>query len=74
MAPYTGPKDLLTAREVAARLSISPRTLYRLLDRGAFPPPVRFGRRHVRWKTSDVQRYLDALQPGPDPRNGPKPS
>lgn len=65
MLPYTGPKDLLTAREVAARLSISPRTLYRMLSRKQFPPPVRLGRKWVRWKTTDVQRYLDALKPGP---------
>jgi prophage regulatory protein len=65
MAPYAGPKDLLTAREVAARLSISIRTVYRMLDRGQFPRPIRLGRRGVRWKTTDVQRYLEGLQPGP---------
>ena len=65
MAPYSGPKDLLTAREVAARLSISIRTVYRMLDRGQFPRPIRLGRRGVRWKTTDVQRYLEGLQPGP---------
>jgi prophage regulatory protein len=65
MAPYSGPKDLLTAREVAARLSISQRTIYRLMKRKQFPRPVRLGTRHVRWKASDVQRYLDGLKPGP---------
>ena len=65
MARYDGPKDLLTAREVAARLSISCRTIYRLMQRQQFPPPVRVGRRGVRWKTTDVQRYLEGLQPGP---------
>jgi prophage regulatory protein len=64
MAPYLGPKDLLTSREVSARLSISIRTLYRMLQRGQFPRPIRLGRRGVRWKTADVQRYLDTLQPG----------
>jgi prophage regulatory protein len=63
MAPYDGPKDLLTAREVAARLSLSCRTLYRLIQRGQFPRPVRVGRRGVRWRVSDVQRYLDGLRP-----------
>jgi excisionase family DNA binding protein len=65
MISYTGPKDLLTARELANRLSISLRTLYRMLARGQLPQPIRLGRRHVRWKATDVQRYLDGLQPGP---------
>jgi excisionase family DNA binding protein len=65
MARYDGPKDLLTAREVAARLSISRRTIYRMMERKQFPQPVRLGTRHVRWKTTDVQRYLDGLKPGP---------
>ena len=65
MVSYTGPKDLLTAREVANRLSISLRTLYRMLARGQLPRPIRLGRRHVRWKAIDVQHYLDQLKPGP---------
>ena len=65
MTPYTGPKDLLTAQEVAGRLSISLRTLYRMVERGQFPPPIRRSRRWVRWKTTDVQHYLDTLKPGP---------
>jgi excisionase family DNA binding protein len=64
MAPYTGPRDLLAAPEVAARLSICVRTLRRLVVRGVFPQPIRFGPRHVRWKATDVQRYLDSLKPG----------
>jgi prophage regulatory protein len=54
-------KDLLTARDVAARLSMSTRTLYRLVAAGSFPRPVRLGRRFARWRASDVQRFLDGL-------------
>jgi excisionase family DNA binding protein len=60
----SGCKELLTAQEVAYRLSIGVRTLYRLVQRGEFPPPVRQGPRMVRWKAADVQRYIDALRPG----------
>jgi excisionase family DNA binding protein len=60
----SGPKDLLTAREVAYRLSISRRTLYRMLARGEFPLPVRRSRRWVRWRTRDLQQVLDSLRPG----------
>lgn len=53
--------DLLTARQVADRLCVSIRTLYRLLDRGELPQPVRYTRKLVRWKRSDIDRYLESL-------------
>jgi prophage regulatory protein len=54
-------KDLLTARDVAARLSMSTRTLYRLVAAGEFPRPVRRGRKWVRWRNEDIRRFLAAL-------------
>ncbi|HJT78820.1 MAG TPA: helix-turn-helix domain-containing protein [Gemmataceae bacterium] len=56
-------KELLTAREVAHRLSIGVRTLYSMVRRGEFPKPIRPGKRLVRWKAADVQRYIDSLRP-----------
>ena len=64
-------KDLLSPHEVADRLSIASSTLWRMVARGQFPPPIRFSRRLVRWKTRDLQTYLDSLSartaPGPKP-------
>lgn len=54
-------RDLLNARQVAERLSISMRSLYRLVARGAFPQPIRYTRKLVRWKAADVERYLASL-------------
>jgi predicted DNA-binding transcriptional regulator AlpA len=62
--PLSGPKgaqDLLTSQQVADRLSISVRTLWRLVARGSFPQPIRYNRKLVRWKTVEVDRYIDAL-------------
>ena len=53
--------DLMTAQEVADRLSFSVRTVYRLVARGVLPKPVRFNRKLVRWKKSDIDRYLASL-------------
>jgi excisionase family DNA binding protein len=60
---YPDPRgvDLLTSQQVAARLSISVRTLWRLLARGIIPEPIRYNRRLVRWKTTEVDRYLNEL-------------
>jgi excisionase family DNA binding protein len=56
-------KDLLTAREVALRLGIGVRTLWRWTASGQLPPPVRTGSsgRIVRWKAADIQRFVEQL-------------
>ena len=53
--------DLLTAKDVARRLSIGVRTLWRLVAQGKFPQPIRYTRKLVRWKTADVDRYIQSL-------------
>jgi excisionase family DNA binding protein len=57
------PPDLLTAQEVARRLSIGVRTLYRLVRCDVVPRPIRFNRRLVRWRAADIERYLRGLPP-----------
>jgi excisionase family DNA binding protein len=56
-------KDLLTARDVADRLSISVRTVWRMTARGVLPQPVRYNRKLVRWKAADIDRYVASLAP-----------
>jgi excisionase family DNA binding protein len=53
--------DLLTSQQVADRLAVSVRTLWRLVAAGKVPQPVRYNRKLVRWKNSEVKRYIDAL-------------
>ena len=53
---------LLTVDQVADRLQVSRRTIYRLKDHGAFPEPIHVGRA-VRWQESDVKQYLDEARP-----------
>ena len=52
---------LMTPQQVAKRLEVSVRTLWRLARQPGFPQPVRFSRKLVRWKEADVQRYIAAL-------------
>jgi predicted DNA-binding transcriptional regulator AlpA len=56
-------KDLLTPRDVAGRMSVAIRTLWRMVERDGFPQPVRFTRKLVRWRTRDVERYVAKLRP-----------
>lgn len=53
--------ELLTSQQVAERLSVSVRTLWRLVAAGKFPQPVRYNRKLVRWKTTEVARYIETL-------------
>jgi excisionase family DNA binding protein len=54
-------QDLLTSQQVADRLSVSVRTLWRLVARGIVPQPIRYNRKLVRWKAADLDHYIEAL-------------
>jgi excisionase family DNA binding protein len=49
---------LLTDAEVAILLAISRRQVWRLVNTGELPPPIRFGR-STRWRRNDIERCLN---------------
>ena len=53
-------EKLLTVRELAERLGISPGTAYHWLCQGRLPC-VRFSKRCVRFRKSDVEKMLEQL-------------
>jgi predicted DNA-binding transcriptional regulator AlpA len=63
MPPTQIHQDMLSAKAIAGRLGIAPRTLWRMVRRGHFPQPIRFNRKLVRWRARDVQIYFDSLRP-----------
>jgi len=56
-------RDLLTVEQVAERLSMSVRSLQRMVKHGKFPPPIRYTRRLVRWKRSELTAWVDRQRP-----------
>ena len=52
---------LLRREEVETRCGIARSTIYRLMDEGRFPRPLRIGERTVRWLESDITRWLVSL-------------
>jgi predicted DNA-binding transcriptional regulator AlpA len=58
-------RDLLSAQDVADRLSVAVRTLWRMVERGDFPPPIRFNRKLVRWRARDLVAYVQHLEVRP---------
>jgi excisionase family DNA binding protein len=60
-------RELLTAGDVAFRLNVSERTVWRWVAAGKLPEPVRYSQRLIRWRACDIEAYVKALQPSPPP-------
>ena len=52
-------EQLLTAAEVCEITTLSRQTLWRHCRAGKFPAPIKFGDRIIRWRASDIERFLD---------------
>ena len=51
---------LMRRREVEQVLGISRSSIYRLMQQGEFPRPIRIGPAAVRWKASDITAWEDS--------------
>jgi prophage regulatory protein len=51
---------LLRLPTVQAIVGLSKTTIYTLVARGDFPPPIRRGNRCTRWRSADVTAWLQA--------------
>ena len=56
--------SLLTAKQVAALMQISTRTVWRLLSAGELIEPLRI-RGNTRWRRSELERWIDEGCPSP---------
>ena len=52
---------LLRCQEVVARCSTSRSKIYRLINQGRFPRPLKIGGRSVRWLESEITAWLASL-------------
>lgn len=52
-------RALLTSQDVAERLSISERSVWRLSSSGQIPKPVKVGG-STRWRVSDIEAFVKA--------------
>jgi predicted DNA-binding transcriptional regulator AlpA len=61
--------EFLTVKEVAERLRVGTRTVWRWLALGHLPQPLRFSPLCVRWRMVDIDRFIDeAAQQREQPR------
>ena len=61
MTPLKDGEQLLTIRDVCSIARISRTMVYNAMNDGAFPRPVRLGRKAIRWRASDIERWLAEL-------------
>lgn len=54
---------LLPLPKVEERVGLKKSKIYELLKTGDFPQPIRLGRRNVRWRSDDVDSWIDSLTP-----------
>ena len=50
---------LLSFRDLKARCTLSRSTVWRYVQRGEFPKPIKVTDRRIAWRESDVTRWLD---------------
>lgn len=50
-------EQLLRRPEVEARTGLSRSSIYRMMDEGQFPRPIRIAHRAVAWRASDLDRW-----------------
>lgn len=57
MCPAPARSHPLTATEVARKFNCSTRHIWRLLDAGRFPVPIRLGSKLRRWPREAIERW-----------------
>lgn len=63
-------EKLLRRPEVEAITGLSRASIYARMAKGDFPRPMRLGPRAVAWRDSDVQEWIDSLNPADPPAPG----
>ena len=56
-AGATAPR-MLTFDDVTDMLAVAVSTLRDMIARGDFPPPLKIGKRAVRWRAEDVEAWI----------------
>lgn len=54
-------QKLIRRPEVEALTGLSRTSIYRMMEEGDFPRPVRVGKRAVAWREADLADWLDNL-------------
>lgn len=56
-------KPFLTQRDLSELFNVKPASITNWWRAGHIPPPIRIGRRLLRWRTDELLKWLDAGAP-----------
>ena len=54
-------QKLLSLKQVIAMVGLTKSTIYRLMEAGDFPRPLKLGSRCVRWLVDEVNAWISSL-------------
>ena len=54
--------ELLTRPQVEQKIQLSCSTIYRRMREGRFPLPLKLSSQAVRWRSDEINEYLDSRQ------------
>ena len=57
MTDHTKERPFLTDKETAARYRVSPSTVWRWVQAGSFPRPLKLGAGCTRWRLEDLEEF-----------------
>jgi excisionase family DNA binding protein len=66
--------EMLTKYEVSRLLKVSTRAVERLVKQGRIPRPVQLSGRTIRFRSTDIQRFLDGSPPTEEAPDGTSPA
>ena len=56
-------KLILRIKDVCSELGVSRASIYRLLESGSFPKPLKLGKRAIGWERDHIQQWVKSLRP-----------
>ena len=51
--------QILRRKDVESMVGLSRSTIYKLMNQGLFPKPIRLGPRAVGWRISDIENWIN---------------
>ena len=67
--PIIDPNErVLSTRELLEKVPLHRATVYRMVDEGRFPPPIRLTRSRIGWRLSSVLGWLAQREAHPEER------
>ncbi|XAT57650.1 AlpA family phage regulatory protein [Rhodobacteraceae bacterium IMCC1335] len=54
--------QIFRRRQLEEQLGLTRSSIYKMMENGEFPRPIKLGRRAVGWRADEVANWLDKLQ------------